>query len=679
MSACRHWSRHPRISYALDHETSIQRDPSVTRPFMADDLYDLTSPGEPQFAPAGSALIYVVGGLDRRTDSYRADLYLRPIDEGPERLLVRGHGRLRRPSFEPDGERIAYIDAAPGERPQIWLFDPSVGEAERLTGDGDVSDLSWSPDGGTIAYCALAAGVEPRKRKIREFTRIPVAVDGIGVLEPQGPSLFLLDVATKRVRMLAAGEFTYRLPVWSPDGRDIAATRLRHYSLALLGGGELLLISPESGEVRVLASDVNWQQPPAIAWAPDSTALAYCTSDPHLSGVRPYVVQMRRDGLERSNLTTQHDRFPSQGVVTDTRPGAGATGISYSPDGQWVYYTAGDRGSVPLFRCATDGSGRWGQVTPASPHCVAEFCVSKSGRIAFVSQTETESDQIWTVIGEDPPRRLTDTAGKFWSQFTKSPMRRFAVRAGSGAEADAWIQTPEQGSPPFPAILSIHGGPHGMFGYCLLTDVQGWLDEGWAVIQVNPPGSAGYGFDFARTVWGDWGGVDYGYQIAAVDHCVERGWVDADRLAVTGTSYGGFMVSTIVTRTDRFRCAVSENAPSDLVSGFLTSDLGLTYERHIGGVPWRDVEKFRALSPLSSVAKVATPILILAAEDDRRQPVSQSEEWFTALLVEGKDAVLVRYPYESHFMRLNGRPSAREHRLRRVRSWFREHLESPAR
>ena len=656
--------------------SSNQKDPSLKRSFTPDDLYDLTSPGEPQFAPDGSALLYVIGALDRQADSYRADLYRRPIDGGPERLLVRGRGRLRRPSFQPDGERIAYIDAAPGERPQIWLFDPSVGEAEQLTDGGDVSDYAWSPDGRAIAYCALAPGVEPQKRKIREFTRIPVAVDGIGVLEPQGPSLFLLDVATNRVRPLAAGEFTYRLPVWSPDGLEIAATRLHHYSLARLGGGELLLISPESQEVRVLASDVNWQQPPAIAWAPDSTALAYCTSDPHLSGVRPYVVQIKRDGLERSVLTTQHDRFPSQGVVTDTRPGAGPAGIGYSPDGRWVYYTAGDRGSVPLFRCATDGSGQWAQVTPASPHCVAEFCVSMDGRIAYVCQTETESDQIWMVAGKDPPRRLTDTAREFWSQFTTTRMRRFVVQPGGGAEADAWIQTPEQGSPPFPAILSIHGGPHGMFGYCLLTDVQGWLDEGWAVIQVNPPGSAGYGFDFARAVWGNWGVADYGYQMAAVDHCVERGWVDAERLAVTGTSYGGFVASTIVTRTGRFRCAVTENAPSDLASGFLTSDLGLTYERHIGGVPWRDPERFRALSPLSNVAKVGTPILILAAEDDRRQPVGQSEEWFTALLVEGKEAVLVRDPYESHFMRLTGRPSARVHRLRRIRSWFREHLGS---
>ena len=540
-----------------------------------------------------------------------------------------------------------------------------------------MSDFSWSPDGLEIAYCALAPGLDPSARKIREFTRIPVAADGIGVLEPQGPSLYVTDLATRQVRTLATGEFTYRMPAWSPDGREVAVARVLHYSVAIARGGELALVSAESGQVRVLADDVNFQQPPAIAWSPDSAAVAYSTSDLHVSGAPVRVVQLKRDGSGRETLSGQHDRFPCQGVVADTRPGAGPAGLAYSPGGDWVYYLAGDRGSVPLFSCAADGSGEWRQMT-ASGQCVAEFSVSRDGRIAYVSQTDTQPDQIWLLTGHDPPRRMTDTARQFWSGLTRVPMQRFTVRVGEGPEAEAWIQLPavRAGEPP-PAILSVHGGPHGMFGYCMVSDVLGWLAEGWAVIQLNPPGSAGYGFDFARAVWNDWGGADYQYQMAAVDHCVERGWIDPDRVAVTGTSYGGFIVNKAVTRTDRFRCAVTENGPSDLFSGFGTSDLGLLYDRpHIGGVPWRDPEKYVALSPLRDVANVRTPILILAAEDDRRQPPGQSEEWFTALVIEGKQAVLVRYPYESHFWRLTGRPSNRVHRLRRVRAWFSEHFSS---
>lgn len=645
------------------------------RAFRPEDLYRLTSPGEPQYSPDGQLLVYVVAGLDETADGYRADLHVCEASGGPARLLVRGLGRLRRPMFAPTGDRIAYIDGTPGEAAQLWILDlREGGQPTRLTMGGEVSDFTWDPHGSEIAYCALAPGVDPRARKVREFTRIPIAVDGIGVLEPQGASLYIVDLSTKQVRAVAAGPFTYRLPVWSPDGLEIAVTRLVHYELARARGGELVLFTRDGHLVRSLADDVNWQQPPAIAWSPDSGRIAYCTADPHLSGMPPRVMQIARDGSRRLALTERHDRFPSQGVVSDTRPGAGPSTVRYGPDGRWVYYTAGDRGSVPLFRCATDGSGAWEQVTPAHPHCVAEFCLSPDGQIAYVSQTDTEPDQIWILDGGQP-RQLSDTAREFWSQFIRVPMRRFTVRPDHGPEADAWIQLPTQGSAPYPAILTIHGGPHGMFGYCMVSDVQGWLDEGWAVIQVNPPGSAGYGFEFARAVWHDWGGVDYDYHMLALDECAQRGWIDPHRIAVTGTSYGGFMVNTMLTRTDRFVCAVAENAPSDLISGFGTSDLGLLYERpHVGGVPWRESQKYWDRSPISNVAKVRTPILILTAEEDRRQPPGQSEEWFTALLVEGKKAVLVRYPHESHFWRLNGRPSNRVHRLRRVRAWFTDHL-----
>lgn len=660
----------------MGSRTDVFRLPK--RLFAPDDLYELTSPGEPQLSPDGTELLYVVAGMDRASDGYRADLYMRSTAGGSERLVIRGRGRLRRPAFSPSGDRIAYIDGAPGEKPQIWLVDLRDGSAHPLTDGGEVSDLTWSPDGREIAYCALVPGIEPGVRKIREFTRIPVAADGLGVLEPQGPSLHVIDVATRRARLLAAGQFTYRVPAWSPDGSEIAVARLRHYSLAVTRGGELAVVSADAERVRVLAEDVNFQQAPAIAWAPDSSALAYCTSDLHVSAAPVRVVQVKRDGSGRQTLSGRHDRFPCQGVVADTRPGASPAGLAYSPDGAWVYYLAGDRGSVPLFSCAADGSGEWRQLT-APRQCVAEFSVARDGRIAYVSQTDTRPDQVWLLGGDDPPIQLTDTASALWSGLTTVPMRRFMVRVGGGPEVEAWIQLPATTVPaPPPAILSIHGGPHGMFGYCMVSDVQGWLAEGWAVIQVNPPGSAGYGFEFARAVWNDWGGADLEYQLAAVDHCVERGWIDPHRVAVTGTSYGGFIVNRIVTRTDRFRCAVTENAPSDLFSGFGTSDLGLLYERpHIGGVPWRDPERYVALSPLRDVANVHTPILILAAEDDRRQPAAQSEEWFTALIVEGKEAVLVRYPYESHFWRLTGRPSNRVHRLRRVRAWLSEHLSGP--
>lgn len=646
--------------------------------FQPEDLYELSSPGEPQFSPDGSTLLHVVARADRVSDGYRADLFLHPLGGQTVRRLVAGRGRLRRPTFSPAGDRVAYIDLGDSGAAQLWLVDITTGRTEQLTKAGEVSDLCWSPDGSQLAFCALAPGIEPRSAKIREFTQIPTTADGLGVLEPEGPGLYILDLRTRASHLVAGGPYTYRAPAWSPDGSQLAVARVVHYALAVARGGELVVMSGSGEGARVFATDMNWQQPPALAWAPDSSRLAYCTADLHQAGRPARIVQVNLSGGRSSTLSERHDRFPCQGVVADTRPGAGAAGIGYSMDGDWLYYVAGDRGSVPLFRCATDGSGTWEQVSPKGPHSVAEFALAPDGKIAYVSQTDTDPDQIWVLDSGAPPIRITDVAREFWASSARAPMERFTVRPEDGPEAEAWIQFPRGSSrASLPAVLSIHGGPHGMFGYCMTLDVQGWLDSGLAVIQVNPPGSAGYGFDFARAIWGDWGGKDFRYQIAALDHCVSQGWIDPERLALTGTSYGGYMVNLMIARTDRFRCAVSENGLSDMISVFGTTDFGPLYDRpHVGGVPWREPEKYLALSPLRYAADVTTPILLLAAEEDHRQPIGQSEEWFTALIIEGKTAVLVRYPHDSHFMRLHGRPSNRVHRLRRVRSWFAQHVGS---
>jgi dipeptidyl aminopeptidase/acylaminoacyl peptidase len=595
------------------------------------------------------------------------------LADGKSKLLATGRGRIRGPAFHPSGDRIAYLDTGTDGRAQVWVVELDGTPPVEVSGAGSVTALAWSRDGHRLAVCALEAGSDPLARRIREYHDFPVAADGLGLLEPEGPGLYIIELPSGETRQVAGGPYTYASPAFSPDGHLLACGRVRHFAIARERGAELMTFGP-ADEARVLARDLGWAPVPAFDWSPDSSSIAYVTTDLHVSGSPGRIAAVHVGDLRRTVLSGAHDRSPGSGVVSDTRPGAGPPRIAWTADGEWVIYLAADRGSVPIFRCAADGSGRWEPVTHADRECVAEFSITADGSITFVAGSDTQPDEVWHQPSAAAPRRLTDIGRAFWSGRTRPPMRPFTVQVGDGPEADAWIHLPA-GPVPHPAVLNIHGGPHGMFGYALTLDVLSWVDAGWAVIQVNPPGSTGYGYDVARSVWGDWGGRDLDYQFAAVDHCIALGLVDPDRLAVTGTSYGGFVVDRIVTLTDRFRCGVTEAGTSDFISVFGTSDFGLLYEYpHLGAAPWRAPEAFVRLSPIMQVERVRTPLLILHGLEDHRQPVNQSIEWFTGLRMAGVEAVLVLYPDDTHFLRAIGRPSNRAHRLDRIRSWIAEHF-----
>ncbi len=176
---------------------------------------------------------------------------------------------------------------------------------------------------------------------------------------------------------------------------------------------------------------------------------------------------------------------------------------------------------------------------------------------------------------------------------------------------------------------------------------------------------------------GDWGGIDYAYQMAAIDHCVAQGWVRPDRLAVTGTSYGGFMTYTMLTRTDRFRCAIVENGVSNLYTQTLTSDNG-TVSLYLGGAaPWDDAMGYLERSPVHHADRIHTPVLIHHAEGDCRVTIDQALQMFTALASLGREVVFVRYPHDPHFFSLIGRPSNRRELLCRQLDWFGRYLKAP--
>jgi dipeptidyl aminopeptidase/acylaminoacyl peptidase len=210
-----------------------------------------------------------------------------------------------------------------------------------------------------------------------------------------------------------------------------------------------------------------------------------------------------------------------------------------------------------------------------------------------------------------------------------------------------------------------------MYGWSFFHELQMLASHGYHVFFANIRGSAGYGRDYMRAIVGKWGIRDYEDVMRVADMIEAQPFVDRDRIAIAGGSYGGYMTSWTIGHTRRFKCAISMRAVNNLVSMFGTSDIGWDLSNEFDAHwPWESIERYWRVSPLAHVGNVRTPLLILHSDEDHRCPVSQAEEMFTALRLLGRDVEMVRFVGESHGLSRGGRPHNRLERLRRILDWF---------
>ena len=246
---------------------------------------------------------------------------------------------------------------------------------------------------------------------------------------------------------------------------------------------------------------------------------------------------------------------------------------------------------------------------------------------------------------------------------------------GTGS-IEAWVIKPPNFDPTkkYPLVLEIHGGPHTAYGYSFNFEFQVLAGQGAVVLYPNQRGSIGYGYDWAKATYNDWGGRDYADVMATVDYVIEQGYIDTAQLGVTGGSYGGYMTNWIVTHTDRFKVALTQRCVSNLITLYTLSDIGLTFiESEFGGDIWSNPLVWER-SPMAHANKARTPLLMLHSEMDFRCPIEQAEEFYFALKHVGCQVELVRTPNEDHNLSRNGSPDHRIGRLRRIANWFAEQL-----
>jgi dipeptidyl aminopeptidase/acylaminoacyl peptidase len=660
------------------------------RPLTLDDLPTIPEVFSLALSPDGSRLAFVVETADETVNRTRHRLLMRTLDAagrpaGATRTVARGGSKLGQPRWAPDGRTLAYIDDR-GGTPQVWTWDPATDERRRVTSHlAGVGTPAWSPDGRSLAVIADAAQRldEPVPIAERDATRRVLLVrghrhrvEGRGWLAADGPRrhLWLVDVADGAMRQLTDGDAEVEAPAWSPDGRTIAfmadrsPDRDRHF-----GGEQIHLVDVASRAVRRLtAAGVTCANP---AFSPDGGRVAYLRSespiqvDGHLE--RLWVADLA-DGRETC-WTRDLDRpigFRPGGYRTPSAP-------AWTPDGAAVLQIEADGGRSHLARIAPDGVER---LTDGAEAVLAFTASDDRRRVAVLRSDAATPPEPWLWEPDRPLRRLWSGRPRGHDGARPVEPERLSVPRPDGLTVEAWLLLPPAGRAAAPLVLLVHGGPHNAFGERPVADAQLLAGAGYGVLLANPRGSGGGSEAFSRAVIGDWGGADLDDLLATTDTALAAhpDALDPARVAIMGGSFGGFMATWAITRTDRFRCAVA-GAPVTWLEGMLrTSDIGPTWAAgELGGPPAEWLARAAARSPIAAVDRIRTPLLLYHGEADLRVPISQSEALLAAITEAGGDAELLRVPGEGHVLPGDASPVHARRVREVVLGFLARHLAAP--
>lgn len=645
------------------------------RPPQAEDLYDLPSVGSPQISPDGSQVVYTVGIRDREVDKTRSRVWLVATEGGKLEPFSPEDESASSPRWSPDGSRLAYVVSGEnGSRLAVQRLgetSPTIYEPSFM---GGIGGLVWSPDGEKLAFTSrtVPEPTDTRDTRPQVIDRLRYFHNGSGYVGDGIWLVYLLDTNSGEASAITDPAWHHFQPSWSPDGARLALVTTRRPDWDLEWVWDIYTCRMDGSDLLQLTGSRGVCLAPV--WSPDGSRIAYLDNRCPSTGttVDYHLWSVPADGGEPDELTDELDRgLPAAMLPSD------------SPKAIWL-----EDGSGLLLSYRDAGFGRLARVENVTHRVVtlgdgegvasAPSVSPENGRIAF-SWTDAHSlPEIWACEADGSNRRrLTNHTGPAMERFALGEPRAFRLPSPDRFEVESWLTLPpgmSESDGPFPTILELHGGPHGAVGPAFSLRSQLLASNGYAVVAVNFRGSGGYGQAFADLILANWGAKEFEDAMAALDHLVERGIADPERLGVYGGSYGGFMTNYTITHSDRFAAAVTISTISRLDTLSYLTDHWESIDWDNGGYPFERPGYYEEHSPLSNVTKITTPVLILHGEADHTCSVSEADMLFAALRKQGKPVQLVRYPGEAHGFILGGRPSTQVDAHRRLLEWFQQHM-----
>jgi dipeptidyl aminopeptidase/acylaminoacyl peptidase len=496
------------------------------------------------------------------------------------------------------------------------------------------------------------------------ITDITYRVDGGGYLKPGYTHVYVVSAEGGAPRQLTFGAFNEGGPLsWAPDSSYLVATGNRGENWRREPvNTELYRISLADGAITQLTKRNGPDTGGRVS--PDGKSIAYLSFDDKFMGYQNLELHlMNADGSNSRSLTASLDRSVDN--------------VEWAPDGRALYIQYDDHAITKVARVGLNG-----RVEPVAqglsgsaldrPYTGGAFTLSENGTVAYTSGAGSHPSDVSIARG-GRNKRLTNLNEALLGHKTLGEVQPLKVASSFDQRPiDAWLVLPPNfdRNKKYPLILEIHGGPFAAYAPLFSTDYQLYAAAGYVVLYTNPRGSTSYGYEFANLIHHKYPGNDYDDLMSAVDAAIGQGFVDANNLFVTGGSGGGVLTAWIVGKTTRFKAAATQKPVINWTSTVLTTDITTFMPKYwFDKMPWEDPNSYWERSPLSLVGKVKTPTLVVVGDQDFRTPLSDSEQYYTALQLAGVPTGLVKVPGASHGG-FTARPSQSAAKASAILAWF---------
>lgn len=641
------------------------------------DIFNLEYAANPVLMPDGKTVVYERRSMDIMHDRLRRNLWTVTLDGKTHLPLLSDANNHYSPVFSPDGNKMAYLSNKEGST-QIYLRDMATGYTARVTDvEKGPGNLSFSPDGKQLAFTLFtptkakppfSLAFKPSHAKWAEsphyIDQTLFQRDGSGMKKPGNVHVYVVPTIGGTPRQITFGKHDYAGSLaWSANGEQIivSANTRDDFDFDVFNS-DLLAIDVKTAEVTKLTDATGPEGSPKMS--PNGKKLAFVGfEDNGKSNQIAELYVMDPDGSDIKRLTPTLDRS-----VGDVKWAKNSKGLYFSYDDQGKKHVA----YVSLSGKISVKTDKLGGLSIGRPYTSGHYAPTGKGGVVMTLATGDKPADLAVLNKKGKLALLTDLNGDVFDHKILNKPELMTVKSSvDGRDLQAWIVTPPDfdSSKTYPLILEIHGGPHTAYGPEFSAEVQLFAAAGYVVVYGNPRGSTSMGSEFANLIDKNYPSQDYNDLMDMVDGVIKKGYVDESNLFVTGGSGGGVLTAWIVGKTDRFKAAVVAKPVINWASMVGTSDIYTFMTKYwFTDLPWNDYEQYWRRSPLALVGNVTTPTMVLTGELDVRTPMSESEQYYGALRLQGVESALVRIQGAYHG--IAARPSNLARKVGYILSWF---------
>ena len=638
------------------------------------DVFKLQHISNPQISPDGKRILYEKNFKDIMSDSNYSNIWIVNYDGTSNIPITTGNNKFKQPTWSNDGKKFLFKSTDDSET-KLYLYELENKSLQMLTTlHSDISNLRWSNDDRKIIFLSFVK--ENKKKLIKipekpegakwndppiEITDLEFRSDGRGYLRKGNKQIFLISIDGGSPIKISNFKGKIYSCEWFNKNELIISANFKKNIDFVPRDSDIHTYNFSSKSLRKLTFRFGPDFSPKVSY--DGKKIAFLGFDDKFLGYQQnelYV--MDRDGKNLKNISKDFDR--------------NITSIFWSGNSKKIFFKYDDHGMTKLGYFNLSGEFQFlvnevGGLSQGRPYSGGSFSVSKNERYAFTfGNFYNPSDLAVGFSGSKS--RLTNLNKNLFELKKLAEIKEIKYNSSfDNLEIQGWIATPPNFDPKnkYPLILEIHGGPFSNYGFRFSPEVQLYASKGYVVLYINPRGSTSYGKRFANEIHHNYPSHDYDDLISGVNYILEKDFIDKKNIFVTGGSGGGVLSSWIVGKTDIFAAAVVAKPVINWYSFVLYADnTSIYYKYWFKDFPWTDKENYMKRSPISYVGDVKTPTMLLTGEKDYRTPISESEQFYTALKLNKVETMLVGIPNSSHS--IASKPSNLIAKVNSVLYWF---------